>query len=87
MDKEKKDRIREIARGIIANHIECAVDDTFSDSYIRDEIWDNLPDDLSNDKEVEHCMLEGDESGSIDNEPVEKVIDELTDSFMERFEE
>ena len=88
MDTEKKERIREVVRDVISKHIEYAVDETFESFYIRDEIWGNLPDDLSEDEEVTHCMIDkNDESGSIDNTPVEKLIDELTNSYMERFEE
>jgi hypothetical protein len=86
MNAEKKKEIRLYVRDVLSQVIESTVDNIFSDNYIRDKVWDSLPKNLSEDPEVEHGLLHADESGSIDNEPVEKLIDELTNSFMERFD-
>lgn len=87
MDAEKKSKIKFYVRDVVSQVVESTVDNIFSDNYIRDKVWDSLPKDLSEDKEVENGMLNADESGSIDNDPVEKLVDELTNSFMERFDE
>jgi hypothetical protein len=86
MDKEKKEKIRPIVREVMSQKVGSLInDDIFMDNDVRERVWDKLPDDLMNDKEVEKCLLDANDGACV-SEVCEAFIDTLTNAFMGRFE-
>ena len=82
MTPEKFESIKKEVRSVMSGLLDTCIEDSTSE-FVSDSIWDNLPNEVADD-ETKKCFDKDDEGG-IDTDILDKMVEEMTNNFMERF--